>query len=76
MNTLSMPMTAYQKYQIQANEQIPVLTTHGYIDKDNNYYDVNDKESPYYDLLMNYSYLVHNNQFDQKNMVEELFYLK
>jgi hypothetical protein len=70
---VGMPLTGYQKFLIELNEEIPVLTSHGYLDKEGNYYSL---ETTTEDILQTYNYLVYNNQFDRKKTVEDFFYLK
>ncbi|MDD6212990.1 MAG: LTA synthase family protein [Clostridiales bacterium] len=75
MELTGQPKTGYQKYQLKMREEIPVLTANGYIGADRNFYELKDKTSPYYDLVVQYQKLVYNNQFDKKGIRKEFFYL-
>ena len=38
-------------------EKIPVITRMKYLGDDNTWYEINDKKSPYYELIKEYEYL-------------------
>ncbi len=68
--------SGYQQLTSKVYEQVPVLTKHGYISKEGKFYKVNDKESPYYELLQKYNIAEYNNVFDTENRVKELYECK
>ena len=45
-------------------------------DKNGKFYEVDDKKSPYYELLQEYAILQYNDLSDYKNRAEEFFELK
>ena len=57
-------------------KEIPVLTSNGYWGADGKFYSVDDKNSPYYDLIQEYAMLQYNDMTDYKNRVEDFFELK
>ena len=65
--------TGYQKYLRLLEKQIPVITSNGYIGADGQYYEVEDTESPYYELMQEYEMLQYNNLVDTKNRVKNFF---
>ena len=57
-------------------KEVPVLTSNGYWGADGKFYNVEDKTSPYYELLQEYAILQYNDLSDYKNRAEEFFELK
>lgn len=52
------------------------MTSNGYWGADGKFYSVDDKNSPYYDLIQEYAMLQYNDMMDYKNRVEDFFELK
>lgn len=75
MKEIGAPLTGYQKFQLDFFEQIPTLSYYGYLDRNGNLYDVEDRDSPYYDLLVKYHCLQYNNLHDKDNTRRDFFYL-
>ena len=71
-----LPLTAYQKFLIDMQKDIPVATIAGYLDAEGNYYDPEDTNLPFQDWLTTYSYLEYNNQFDARHREETFFSLQ
>lgn len=69
-----MPMTSYNKFLAAMYQQLPVINTVGYIDKNNNYYS-HGQTSDYTNLLNVYSRIEYNNLLDTDNRDDSLFYL-
>ena len=57
---------SYTNYMLELRNDIPVITTQYYIDKEGNKYNINDKTSPYYDKLLEYQKVVYYKMFDEK----------
>ena len=57
-------------------EEIPAINAIGYWDKNGKFYEIDDKKSPYYDLIHEYNLLEYNNLFGKDNQQKEFFYLK
>ena len=51
METIDGDLTGFQKFQQDLQKEIPVLTSNGYWGADGKFYSVDDKNSPYYDLI-------------------------
>lgn len=68
-------MTGYNKYLLDLQKKVPVITANGYIGDDGVLYGWEDALS-YEDLLSEYRMLQYNNLFDSKNRVDEFFYLQ
>lgn len=68
-----MKLTPYQRYLMELRDQVPVITAHGYWDKDHHFYEDADADSPYKDALDLYEYTQYNNLADTKNRVENFF---
>ena len=75
MQAAGVPMTAYQKFLVKMQQEIPVFTGHGYLDSKNHYYEVWDTESPHYSLVEIYHAFAYNNQFDAKGREDSFFSL-
>lgn len=76
METIDGELTGFQKFQQDVMKEVPVLTSNGYWGADGKFYNVEDKNSPYYELLQEYAILQYNDLSDYKNRVEEFFELK
>lgn len=61
-----MPKDSYMKYVDSLRQDIPVITSQYYIDKDGNKYLINDTSSPYYDKIQEYWKLIYYQMFDEK----------
>ena len=70
---LDFPMTGYQKYLLALSEKIPALCAQGYWGDDGNYYELEDENSPYYDLINEYNILEYNDIFGGKDRDLEFF---
>lgn len=76
METIDGELTGFQKFQQDLQKEIPVLTSNGYWGADGKFYSVDDKNSPYYDLIQEYAMLQYNDMTDYENRVEDFFELK
>ncbi|MCR5332013.1 MAG: sulfatase-like hydrolase/transferase [Lachnospiraceae bacterium] len=77
MDIAGVPMTAYQKYLVDMQKEIPIFTSHGYIDKDQVFYELDNLESPYYnDWVLKYQTFEYNYEFDPKNRISSFYMLK
>ncbi len=72
---LGLEMTGYQEYLLDLSETIPALNVVGYFDADDNFYEIDDKDSPYYDLVNDYNILEYNYIFGGDNRDLDLFTL-
>lgn len=70
---LDLPMTGYQRYLADLSEELPVLAAGGYWTKDGDFYTLDDKESPYYEMVNDYHILEYNYIFGKKHRCLELF---
>ena len=75
METAGLPKTDYQQYLTQLHEILPVITAVGYMDCNENWYRIEDKDSPYVDLIETYRKIQYNHLFDREHRVEELYLL-
>lgn len=71
-----MEKTGYLKYLTKLREEIPAINAIGYWDKNGKFYEIDDKKSPYYDLIHEYNLLEYNNLFGKDNQQKDFFYLK
>ncbi|MCD7745402.1 MAG: sulfatase-like hydrolase/transferase [Lachnospiraceae bacterium] len=72
---LGLSMTGYQEYLLELSEEIPVLNSVGYWGADGNFYELDDEESPYYELVNEYNILEYNDIFGGDNRYYEFFTL-
>lgn len=73
MNLLGVKQTGYQRFLQDLQKEIPVINSLGYRDKDGKYYEINDKNSPYYELINEYNILVYNMLIDTEKTVKGFF---
>ena len=76
MEVAGLPLTDYQQYLSQLHTKIPVINANGYLGDDGQWYLIDDKTSPYADLVADYDKVQYNNLFDTENRVENLYLLK
>ncbi|MEE3393865.1 MAG: LTA synthase family protein [Lachnospiraceae bacterium] len=76
LDKLGLPTTPFQKFQLEFEKHVPVLTANGYYGIDGSYYKVNDTTSPYYKWIHKYQLIQYNNMFDTKNTVHDFFEIK
>jgi len=67
--------TPYQDFLRKMQEEIPVITGHGYMDKTGTYHNL-DEENDYSSIIKDYQILQYNNMFGRKNIVKEMFTVK
>lgn len=67
-------LTGYNKYLLDLQKELPVISAVCYKDKDGNVY-ANDEESKYSSLLHSYQMLQYNQLFDEKNRLDDFFFL-
>ncbi len=72
---LGMEKTGYQEYLLDLSETIPAINVVGYWDADDNFYEIDDKDSPYYELVNEYNILEYNYIFGGDNRDLDLFTL-
>ena len=72
MRAAGLELTPYQKYLTNISKSLPVITAVGLIDAKGQHYQP-DKETPYTEIMQEYSILMHNNVFDEEHKVYELF---
>ena len=68
--------TGYLEYLTKLREEIPAINAIGYWDKNRKFYEVDDKKSPYYELIHQYNLLEYNNLFGKDDQQKEFFYIK
>lgn len=72
---LGLEMTGYQEYLLDLSEEIPVINSIGYWGADGVFYELDDKDSPYYELINEYNILEYNDIFGGDNRYYEFFTL-
>lgn len=70
---IGLPMTGYQDYLLELSGEIPVLAAGGYWTADGDFYELDDKESPYFEKINEYHILEYNYIFGKKDRYLELF---
>lgn len=68
--------TGYLEYLTDLREQIPAINAIGYWGSNGKFYELDDKKSPYYNLIHQYNLLEYNNLFGKEDQVTDFFYLK
>lgn len=67
-----LPMPKYLSFQQEMYEQLPVINSLGYMDKEGTWYEWGE-ESPYEELLEKYRYLHYNSAIDKGNSYLEMY---
>ncbi|MCR5203078.1 MAG: sulfatase-like hydrolase/transferase [Lachnospiraceae bacterium] len=74
-NYLGFKLTGWQRFLIEFEKKVPVITANGYYGDNGKFYVTKDKKSPYYKLLSEYKILQYNNVFDTDNTYHDFFEL-
>lgn len=69
-------LSAFDQYLLDLYEEIPVITTQGYMDKKGNLYDLEDDSSPYADRILEYKMIQYNGMVDSKHRNDTFFHLQ
>lgn len=72
---LGINLTKYQQFLLNVYKQVPIMNSLGYWGEDGTFYNYEDKDSPYYDLINEYRCVQYNNIHDRGNRVDSMFYL-
>ena len=72
---LELPLTGYQEYLLEMSREIPVLNALGYWDSEDNFYELQDETSPYYEKINEYNILEYNYILGKKNRYLPFFTL-
>ena len=75
MQMAGLKLTGYNKYLLELQKMLPVISAVCYMDAEGNIY-ANDEESEYSDLLKEYQMVQYNQLFDIENRYNEFFFLK
>lgn len=75
LDTIGISETGYNKFLLDVQEQVPVITANGYYGADGNFYELED-ESPYKEIISQYHILQYNNMFDISNRRNDFFFLE
>ncbi len=70
---LDLPMTGYQEYLLDLSEQVPVINQVGYFGDNGEFYELDDEDSPYYELINDYNILEYNDIFGGDNRYLDFF---
>ncbi len=60
----NMPKDSYTKYIDNLQKDIPIITQNYYIDKDGKKWDINDRNSPYYEKIIKYGCMTYYQLFE------------
>jgi hypothetical protein len=74
MNLAGVNLTGYNKYLLELQKTLPVISAVCYMDAEGNVY-ANDEESEYSDLIEEYQMIQYNELFDEDNRLDEFFFL-
>ncbi len=75
LDMIGADVTGYNKYLMNLRKKLPVVTALFYKGDDGKFYDI-DKKSKYSNDLNDYAIIQYNELFDQKNRVNDFFFLK
>jgi phosphoglycerol transferase MdoB-like AlkP superfamily enzyme len=75
MNLAGVNLTGYNKYLLELQKTLPVISAVCYMDAEGNVY-ANDEESEYSDLIEEYQMIQYNELFDEDNRLDEFFFLR
>jgi len=74
LKTAELDKTAYNDYLLGLSKEVPVITSSFYIDKNKAFHQINEL-SEYSSLISDYLSVGYNNALDNKNKLNEFFYL-
>ncbi len=74
MNIAGSRLTGYNKFLLELQEELPVISAVCYKDKEGNVY-ANNEKSKYSELLRSYQILQYNQLFDKENRQDDFFFL-
>lgn len=75
MQLAGLKLTGYNKYLLELQKTLPVISAVCYMDAEGNVY-ANDEKSEYSDLLEEYQMVQYNQLFDLENRKDDFFFLK
>jgi hypothetical protein len=75
MNLAGLKLTGYNKYLLDLQKTLPVISAVCYMDADGNLYE-NGEKSDYSKLIEEYQMIQYNNLFDIENRYNDFFFLK
>lgn len=75
MNLAGSKLTGYNKYLLELQKELPVISAVCYMDKTGKIHKY-DEETKYGELLNTYHMLQYNQMFDKENRADEFFFLK
>lgn len=73
LEAAGMELTPFHQYLSELKETLPIITAKGYYGENGKLYQVDDEDSPYYELLQEYERIQYNNLFDTNNRIENFF---
>ena len=65
--------TGYQLFLEDLRQRVPVINSLGYTGDNGKYYDIDDKNSPYYEDILEYKILEYNDLVDTKHRISGFF---
>lgn len=74
--TAGVKMSGYQRFLNDIRKEVPVITSQGYWGKNGKFYQLEDKNSPYYDIIQEYRIIQYNMMFDTRKREDDFFYVK
>lgn len=75
MDKIGIKLTKYQQYLLDLHTDVPIMNSLGYFGENGNFYEYDDKKSPYYERLEEYRNVQYNNMHDKGNRINDMFYL-
>ena len=73
LDVAGLKTTTYMNFLRNMQKEIPVITGHGYMDENGNYYNFEEGLNENLKFIEDYRLLQFNNMFDKKNKFDELF---
>ena len=67
IDKIGLEKTGYNKFLLEMYKHVPVITGNGYFGDDGKFYEIEDRESPYYDYIKKYNILEYNHLFDARH---------
>ena len=71
--TAGVKMSGYQKFLSEIRKEVPVINSQGYWGKNGKFYQIDDKKSPYYDIIQKYRIIQYNMMFDKSHRRDSFF---
>ena len=73
LQAAGLELTGFQRFLLDLQKKVPMINAFGFMDETGRFYEKDDPDAPYQDLLKEYAILQYNGLFDHENRLEGFF---